>query len=108
MGGCEPEPRPIRVSMGAGFLPEMCGLGFTMGGATFRFWVEKKGYNCFKRTRTSVTLSSLGSSSNGVSLSFSTFRCKSLSGWRMLGVSESMSSRNSVSSKAARLYFYLD
>ena len=107
IGGCEPEPRPWWVLIAPGFLPPMFGV-VTEGAATFRFCVEKNGCNCLSKTKTSVTLSSFGSSSMGVSFSFSTLRCKSLSGCKMLGVSCRMSSRNSVRSKAALLYFCLD
>ena len=86
-GGCEPEPRPCFVSIKVGFFP---GVMFERlpgaGGCTFRFYVEKNGWSCLRSTRTRVTLSSLGSSSIGVSFRRSTFRCRSFSGCRMFGV----------------------
>ena len=111
IGGWDPEPRPCLVSIALGFLDPKC-VCFagdeTVGGATFRLWVEKYGYNCLSKTSTRVTLSSLGSSSIGVSFNFSTLRWRSLSGCKIFGDSCRMSSRNSVKSRAARLYFYLD
>ena len=89
------------------FLPA-CGLFSTTGGATLRFWALKYGCSCLRSTSTNVTLSSLGKSSIGVSLILSRLRWRSLSGYRILGVECSMSSKNSVSKRAARLYFYLD
>ena len=76
-------------------------------GATLRFWALKYGYSCFRRTSTSVTLSSLGRSSTGVSLILSRLRCKSLSAERILGVELRISSKNSVNRSAARLYLCL-
>ena len=107
LGGWDTEPLP------PGFLiPPVPALLFDDGllssrGATLRFWAVKYGYSCLRRASTSVTLSSLGRSSTGVSLILSRLRCKSLSADRMFGVELRISSKNSVNRSAALLYFCL-
>jgi hypothetical protein len=76
------------------------------GGLTFMLAEDRKGYSCLSNTNTRATLSSFLSSSKGVSLIYSTFKWRSWLVYRMLGESFIMSSKNSVSSKAALLYFY--
>ena len=104
LGGCETEP--LWPGLHLPFVDPLLFEGLLRSrGATLKFYALKYGYSCLSRTSTRVTLSSLGSSSMGVSFILSKFRWRSFSDWRMPGVELSMSSRNSVSRRAARLYF---
>ena len=91
----------------------------SFGGATVRLPALKYGYNYLIKANSNYILSSFDKSSRGVFFlyqilniltTYKTFRLKLIS-WsldKILGVDVCMSSRKSVSSKAALLYLSLD